>query len=482
MFSPLYNKKYFYTLGSKLKNPATGAKKYHSVLKKLMGTSKFSNIPPILDNDTFITDPTDKATLFNTFFAKQCTVVPTSSTLPTDGATPPFSINTINISEEKILDLIQGLNANKSHGCDNISIKMIKICDTSLVKPLYIICKNCLSKGIYPLEWKKGNILPIHKKDKKHLVKNYRPILLLLIFGKIFEKIIFDDLYSHFFGNKLISDKQSGFRKGDSTVKQLLTICHEINLAFDSNPTLEIRAVFLDISKAFDKVWHEGLLFKLKRYGVNGKVLELVTSFLSHRLQRVTLEGVHSSWTAIKAGVPQGSVLGPFFFLVYINDLLEGIQSDGKIFADDTSLFYKPIDNLTSTRIINQDLATINLWAYQWKMIFNPDMSKQAVEVVFSRKNIPNIYDELVFNDIPVKKVDETKHLGLILDSKLYFQSHLNEKLKLDRKGIGVIKRLFPYVSRKTLEDIYKLYIRPHLDYADVIFHIPNTALAVSGA
>ena len=123
----------------------------------------------------------------------------------------------------------------------------------------------------------------------------------------------------------------------------------------------------MDISKAFDKVWHEGLLFKLKRYGVNGKVLELVTSFLSHRLQRVTLEGVHSSWTAIKAGVPQGSVLGPLFFLVYINNLLEGIHSDGKIFADDTSLFYKPIDDLNSTRIINQDLATIKLWASQWK-------------------------------------------------------------------------------------------------------------------
>ena len=195
---------------------------------------------------------------------------------------------------------------------------------------------------------------------------------------------------------------------------------------------------------------------------------------MNDRFQSVKIGEHRPDPSPLTCGVPQGSVLGPLFFLVYINDLLEGIQSDGKIFADDTSLFYKPIDNLTSTRIINQDLATINLWAYQWKMIFNPDISKQAVEVVFSRKNIPNIYDELVFNDIPVKKVDETKHLGLILDSKLYFQSHLNEKLKLARKGIGVIKRLFPYVSRKTLEDIYKLYIRPHLDYADVIFHIPN--------
>ncbi len=249
------------------------------------------------------------------------------------------------------------------------------------------IFNNCANKNVFPALWKKGDVIPIHKKDEKYLIKNYRPISLLPVSGKLFEKLIFNNLYSHFFDNKIISDKQSGFRKGDSTVKQLVAICHDIFCAFDAFPSLEARGVFLDISKAFDKVWHDGLIFKLRKNCVNGDLLYLIKDFLTNRLQRVNLEGVESQWQKVEAGVPQGSILGPLLFLVYINDLLDGVQSNAFIFADDTSLFHIGSNPEESSMVLNHDLTHINIWANQWKMIFNPDISKQAVEVVFSKKH-----------------------------------------------------------------------------------------------
>ncbi len=243
----------------------------------------------------------------------------------------------------------------------------------------------------------KGNAIPIHKKNSKQNVKNYRPISLLPICGKIMEKIIFDDLYQHFFSNDLIAEIQSGFRKNDSTIKQLISIIHDIYLVLDYNPPTDVQAVFLDISKAFDKVWHAGLLYKLKRNGVNGTILKLIESFLSNRMQRVTINGSNSDWTAVEAGVPQGSVLGPLLFLVYINDLSDIVDSELRIFADDTFIFQAISRSSQSpSNVMNQDLCKITKWANQWKMSFNPDISKHAIEVLFLKNNISHHMDSLL--------------------------------------------------------------------------------------
>ena len=185
----------------------------------------------------------------------------------------------------------------------------------------------------------------------------------------------------------LVNSNQSGFHPSDSCINQLLAITHEIFEAFDCNPSLEIRSVFLDISKAFDKVWHEGLLYKLKSMGISGELYNLLESYLSGRFQRVLLNGQSSSWKLVLAGVPQGSILGPLLFLVYINDLPNGLKSSAKLFADDTSLFTIIKDRNVSANILNNDLQLISQWAYKWKMLFNPDPKKPAQEVLFSRKN-----------------------------------------------------------------------------------------------
>ena len=301
------------------------------------------------------------------------------------------------------------------------------------------------------------------------MITNYRPVSLLPICGKLFEKIIFDGLYNYIFTNKFISDKQSGYRRNDSTIKQLLSITHEIYNAFDKDPSQDLRAVFLDISRAFDRVWHEGLIFKLKQIGIDCEYINIVKDFLADRKQRVVIDGKKSDWTSIESGVPQGSILGPLLFLVYINDLIDSVESDIQIFADDTFIFR--LADHSSTEELNRDLDRITMWAHQWKMVFNPDLSKQAVEVIFSRRNVKStLPDQLIFNNIPVKTVSETKHLGMILDEKLNFESHLSEKIAKAKQGLGLMKQLKKWVSFNTLEVIYKMYVRPHLDYGDMVY------------
>ena len=263
---------------------------------------------------------------------------------------------------------------------------MLKICSLEISIPLCMIFNKCIQSGTFPSLWKKANVQPVHKKNSRQDKTNYRPISLLPICGKILEKVIFDTLYQYLHSHKLLTKNQSGFKPGDSTINQLLNITDEIYRAFESYD--ETRAVFLDMSKAFDKVWHEGLIFKLRQYGVDGNLLLLLSDYLMNRSQRVVLNGLHSDWMDIHSGVPQGSVLGPLLFLIYINDLTDDISSNIKLFADDSSLFIRVHDVDTAQRSLMSDLEKITRWANQWKMKFNPDITKQAIEVIFSWKKI----------------------------------------------------------------------------------------------
>ena len=285
---------------------------------------------------------------------------------------------------------------------------------------------------------------------------------------------MYDSLYSHLVSHDLLNPNQSGFRPGDSTVNQLISIMHTIFKAFDCNPPLDVRSVYLDISKAFDRVWLEGLIYKLRRCGVSDKLLLLIQSFLADRKQRTVLNGKTSKWGSISAGVPQGSILGPLFFLVYINDLTEDLKCNVKLFADDMSIFTVVHDTNAAAVDMNHDLSLINLWSHKWRMSFNPDPIKQAVEVTFSRKRVSLNHPNMFFNGSPVTKVAEHKHLGIVLDSKLSFASHIRSVISKSRRGIGMLKCFSKYLPRQTLDELYKLYVRPHLDYGDVIYHTPQ--------
>ena len=346
---------------------------------------------------------------------------------------------------------------------------MLQLCADEVSLPLSLIFKNCVDSGIFPDSWKKANVQPIYKKVNRQIKSNYKPISLLSICGKFLEKIVFDQVYQYLITNNLLSKFQSGFRPRDSCIFQLISITSSIYEAFENFD--ETRALFLDISKAFDKVWHDGLIFKLKANGISGSLLKFFTNYLSNRKQRVVLNGIESEWRQINAGVPQGSVLGPLLFLVYINDLTDEIVSEMRLFADDSSIFTRVHQVSQTHNQLVSDLETINKWTYQWKMLFNPDMNKQAIEVIFSAKNDKPIHPDPSFNYIPVIREEHTKHLGFYLDSKLSCSKHIREAIIKATKGISLLKYLSQYVSRKVLDLSYKLYVRPYLDYGDVIYH-----------
>ena len=273
-----------------------------------------------------------------------------------------------------------------------------------------------------------------------------------------------------------------------------MAITHEIYKSFDNG--YEVRGVFINIFKASDKVWHKGLTYKLKQNGISGKLLNLIIDFLSNRKQRVVLNGKYPSWTNIEAGVPQGSILEPLFFLIYINDLSDNLITNPKLFADDTSLFSIVHDPNATANDLNNDLAKINDWAYQWKMNFNPDPFKQAQEALSSRKIKSQNHPCFHFNNNPVNQTRLQKYIGMYLDPKLDFLEHLKNVQAKVNKSITLLRKLQTILPRPTLLTIYKAFIRPHLDYGDTIydqayndsFHQKlesiqyNAALAITGA
>lgn len=279
------------------------------------------------------------------------------------------------------------------------------------------------------------------------------------------EKIVFKKVFNFFRENFLITAFQSGFLPRDGTVNQLVQLYHIFCEALDRKK--EVRVVFCDISKAFDRVWHKGLIFKLHQMGIRGKLLDWFRDYLSDRIQRVTLNGVHSNWGNIEAGVPQGSVLGPLLFLVYINDISKVVTSNIRLFADDTTLFITVDDDpVRPASQLNHDLREINKWANQWLVKFSPPKTESMV--ISNKQN--TFHPPLFFGSDMIKQVNEHKHLGLWFSSDLSWHKHIDEICMKADKRVDILSRLKYILDRKTLETMYTSFIRPILEYSDVIW------------
>ena len=277
-------------------------------------------------------------------------------------------------------------------------------------------------------------------------------------------------MFEFFIENDLISQHQSGFKPGDSCIDQLLSITHEIYQSFDEGFDVRSVLICLDISKAFDKrLWHDDIIFKLKQNDISGNLLNLLSNFLRNGKQRVALNGQTTSWADVNAGVPQVSILSLLLSLIYINDLADGLSSNAKLLADDTSLFSVVHNANTTAKELNNDLVKINRWVYQRKMSFNPDPSKQAQKVIFSRKTKIEYHPPLSFNSNNVSETNSQKHLGVVLKRCLSFEDHLKMILNKVNKTTGLLRKLQNVLPRSALLTIYKSFIRPHLDYGDII-------------
>ena len=427
-----------------------------------------SCIPPLNNNGIIITKDADKARLFNEFFACASKLNDSNAKLPVNSYPIPgiSIISEIIITEQEVKDQINILKCNKGFGPDQISPKFIKFGGHTLITPLTSLFNKSLQCARVPKIWKQANVIPIHKKESKSLITNYRPVSLLSVMSKMMERIIFKHLYNHFQDNFLLSVWQSGFRPGFSTITQLIELYQGFCTAVDNEK--EIRVVFLDISKAFDKVWHDGLLFKLNKFGVSGKLLEWIGDYLSDRCQRVVINGKSSDWTDITAGVPQGSVLGPLLFLVYINDLINVISNcEIRIFADDTCLHIIVDNSVTAAKLLNEDLVAIEKWANQWLVDFS---APKTETMTISRKIKKCNHPPLSFFGAHVKKVHSHKHVGLWLDDNLGWNTHINEIETKSSKRLNILMAFKYKLSRKTIESMYQVFIRPILEYGNVVW------------
>ena len=254
---------------------------------------------------------------------------------------------------------------------------------------------------------------------------------------KFLKKIVHKHVFNFFHEHHVITTLQSGFVPGDSTVNQLVDIYNTFCKALDEGK--EVRAIFCDISKAFDRVWHRGLLFKLETAGISGILLSWFSDYLNDRCQRVVLPGASSEWTPIRAGVPQGSIFGPLLFSIYINDIVEDIDSTIRLFADDTSLYIIVDEPVHAAHTLNLDLVKISCWAKQWLVTFNPDKSEA---ILFSRKHNKPYQPPVLMDQTQINEVKSHKHLGIILTNDCNWHEHIEHIKAKAWNRINVMRKL----------------------------------------
>lgn len=294
-------------------------------------------------------------------------------------------------------------------------------------------------------------------------VSNYRPVALLSTVSKVFEKVVYKNIFNFLVCNSLLYKFQSGFLPGHSTSHQLIELMHEILLALDNHEL--ICLIFCDVSKAFDRVWLRELSFKLERYDIKGPLLDWLKSYISDREQRVLIKDAISGKGNLKVGVPQGSILGPLLFLIYINDIADELTGLCRLFADDTSVSERCYDIDTLRSLVNIDLENISNWAKQWLVKLNPDKTEI---VYFSIRATPNDLSFTV-DDTTIYPVDCHKHLGVTLSADCKWTNHINLIIERASKQVCVLRKLKFRLSRLFLEKIYLTFIRPLLEYSTTL-------------
>ena len=397
--------------------------------------------------------------------------IPRINTTPTITST----LTNFKTTPTDVEDLLQQLDTSKSNGSDGIPTRLLKEAASELAPSLSALFNLSFETGQTPQEWRDATVTPIHKKGTKSSPTNYRPISLLPVVSKVQERVVYNRLYSHI--QQHLPTHQSGFRQCDGTELQLARINHEISAHRDSGH--HVSACFFDLSKAFDRVWHPGLLKKLFHYGVEAEAHIWLTRYLSGRRQRVQVDGTVSPWLGVPAGVPQGSVLGPLLFLTYTIDLPNACINDDTTcsqFADDTALIASTSSPQQTEQQLQRAVTSAAKWLNDWHLLVNID---KTVTMTFYHDNRPPAHLPTIFlNDSPLKTVRQQRHLGVIFQHNLQWSTHVNNIINKSLKVLHMLTKLRNSLNSSALSYLYCTYIRPILEYACIaVTPLPHNIL-----
>ena len=447
-------------------------------MKRILHLKKPKTINSITINDENVTDKKVIANAFNTFFTSigktladkfkdNCQWKSNSKCASMFIFKP---INTEFVSKE-----ISKMSIAKATGIDGINSRLLKLSNEYVAQSLTYIFNLSIETGSIPQEWKEGKVTPIFKEGSCHETNNYRPITVLSIVSKILERAVHDQLYQHLHTHNLLNKWQSGFRPHYSTTSALTYVNEEILKHIDNGKLIGI--VFLDLKKAFDTVDHELLIQKLPHYGITNNTLLWINNYLNNRTQITKINDINSDSMPIKCGVPQGSILGPLLFTIFINDLPDTIKHcNVTLYADDTALI---VAGKTSDEIQNylkKDLVNTKKWLDDSKLSLNVNKTKSMLIGTNQRlaKTTPLA---LKIDNKPIEQVHAFKYLGLWIDSNYKFKTHLDKiKHKIAFKVISLM-RIKSYISKKYRQLIFNALISPHFDYVSTIWSSSSSSL-----
>jgi hypothetical protein len=438
----LVNHKYVEYINNTANSLGENPKRFWTLLKD---RTKSKSGPTMLTNDgTEETNSKEMCHIFNTYFSSVFNTkdyVEPEVTVTTHPELANITIDTAEVQKE-----LKNLNPNKAQGPDGLSTRLLKECAVELAEPIKNLINQSISTEKLPMEWKTANVVPIHKKGPKTEVSNYRPVSLLPIISKVMERCVLNKIIDII--SPQITILQHGFMRGKSTTTQIISVINNIQNIFDNKKQTDV--IYFDLSKAFDSVPHKLLLLKLKTFGIHGHLLGWIKNYLEDRQQRVTLDGEHSSWLPVTSGVPQGSILGPVLFILYINDLPEILSAETlcAIFADDTKV-YREISTLRDRDELQEDIKSIAQWGTKWGLTFN---AKKTIHISITNREHTNT--RYIMEGNIIQKCNSTNDLGIEICDNLKWTTHIDNIVKKASQRLGLVIRTLgydaPFKAKKT--------------------------------
>ena len=400
--------------------------------------------------------PHEKADMLNNYFASVFTKEDTDNIPEPEPQVVQSSLSTIIVTEQMVRDRLKEQKPGKSAGPDGIHSRVVVETQEQLVRPLTMIFNKSLKEGVVPNSWKEAEVVPIFKKGKRDDPGNYRPVSLTSICGKIMEKIVRKEIVDNLERNEIISDVQHGFVQGKSCQTQLLTVTEEWTRWMEERKPF--YCLYFDYKKAFDSVSHMRLMRKIENCGIIGQVQRWIKSFLQGRRQRVRVGEAVLGWKKVTSGIPQGSVLGPTLFVLFINDLPQVVESPVALFADDTKVF-REIQSDEDRQKLQQDIDELLIWSKKWQLPFNESKCKVMHYGKTNRKADYNL------GGVNIKEVSEEKDIGVTFDQQLSFGTNASKVVAAANSRLGLINRHFRHLDTKPFMNLYKTLVRPKLEY-----------------